>query len=210
MLSERFPTFLLLCSFFLPFPGRGPLTAWAKERERSENSAESIKENPTFHQRVEGFPLSLSPGEMEALLDDLPYASSLLDKYKIHSLTVVRRGDGYAADDHKGVEGTFRLRFMDGSLREYQGSGTIDNSLIGRISAEVVAAIHYTPVEEHLVRNDLEFWVLVNNSLIDFLCRLFNPLLKGALRSNVEFLVFTSQQLAVAVRSSGEEVLTHF
>jgi hypothetical protein len=147
---------------------------------------------------------------MEALLDDLPYASSLLRKYKIHTLTVVRDGELYTADDQKGTHGTFRLLAREGAYRQYQGAGTIENSLVGRISAEVVATIRYTPAEACLIRNDLEFWVLVNNSFLDFLCRLFNPLLKGALRSNVEQLVLTVQLLAVSVRSSGEDADGHY
>jgi hypothetical protein len=201
---------LLLFGFFFQFHEPGPFTGWAKERERTESPAESIKKSPTFHQRVEGFPLSLSADEMEALLDDLPYASSLLNRFKIHTLTVVRDGDLYTADDRKGVKGTFRLRAREGAFREYQGAGTIEKSLVGYISAEVVATIAYTPVESYLIRNDLEFWVLVNNSFIDFLCRLFNPLLKGVLKSNMEHLVLTVQQLAVAVRSSGDDVFAHY
>ena len=207
MSPTRFWVCLLFFVFVTHLHEPGPFTGWAKERERTESPAESIKKSPTFHQRVEGFPLALSAGEMEALLDDLPYASSLLNRYKIHTLTVVRDGDLYTADDQKGVKGTFSLLAREGAFREYQGAGTIENSLVGRISAEVVASIRYTPVEAYLIRNDLEFWVLVNNSFIDFLCRLFNPMLKGVLKSNVENLVLMVQQLAIAVRSSGDDVL---
>jgi hypothetical protein len=201
-----FGVFLALFWFLLTSAVPGSHRIAAGESQRAQTPAEAIVRNPTFHQRVEGFPLALSSDEMQALLDDLPYASSLLRKYKIHTLTVTREGEGYTAYDSKGIKGNFVLLSRDGTFREYLGEGMIEKSIAGRISAEVVASISYTPAGDQLVTNDLEFWVLVNNPVLDFLCRLFKPMVKGVLRDNVDFLVQKVQQLAVAVRSSGEDV----
>jgi hypothetical protein len=203
MHRATFGVLLVLCCVLFSHPVRGSRDAAAGGRARVKPSAASVVRNPTFHHEVQGFPLSLSPGEMEALLDDLPHASSLLRKYGIHTLTVTRDGEAYAAYDGKGIEGTFVLLFRDGAYRQYAGEGVIEKSIAGRISAEVVASISYTPAGDRFITNDLEFWVLVNNPVLDFLCRLFKPMVRGVLENNVEFLVHTVQRLAVAVRASG-------
>ena len=75
------------------------------------------------------------------------------------------------------------------------------------ITADVVATIRFSPVHPFLLTGDLEFWVLVNNDFLDFLCRVFRPLLKSVLRNNVEFLVETSQKLANTIRERGESAM---
>lgn len=168
---------------------------------------DNIRKSPTFHQKVEGFNLSLTVKEMEYLLDNLPCAAQLLTVYGIHPLTIERRGGHYHAEDANGLEGTFQLEGEMGGFREYRGTGAITNASIGVITADVVATIRYSPVHPFLLTNDLEFWVLVNNDFLDFLCRVFRPLLKSVLRKNVEFLVETSQKLANTIREQGGSAL---
>ena len=164
---------------------------------------DNIRRSPTFHQKVEGFTLSLTVKEMEYLLDNLPCAAHLLTVYGIHPLMIERWGGHYHAEDENGLEGTFQLEGEMGGFREYRGKGAIRNGAIGVITADVVATIRFSPVHPFLLTGDLEFWVLVNNDFLDFLCRVFRPLLKSVLRNNVEFLVETSQKLANTIREQG-------
>jgi hypothetical protein len=180
-----------------------PLIWLAMHPARAGAAPDNIMSSPTFHQKVEGFSLSLTANEMEYLLDNLPCAAQLLTVYGIHPLTIERRGGHYHAEDENGLEGTFQLEGETGGFREYRGKGAIKNSSIGVITAHVVATIRYSPVHPFLLTNDLEFWVLVDNDFLDFLCRVFRPLLKSVLRNNVEFLVETSQKLANTIRERG-------
>ena len=161
-----------------------------------------IKENPTFHQKIERFLLPLTPDEMEYILDNLPYASELLNQYGINTLRITSLGDGgFSADDSTAIKGTFQLVKKDGRFREYEGNGTLAINIVGEINADVVATILYREHDVSRITNDLEMWVLVNNSFLDFLCRVFRPLLKGILKSNLEFFIGVTQQFAERYRA---------
>jgi hypothetical protein len=84
--------------------------------------------------------------------------------------------------------------------REYMGTGAIENRFMGVITADVVATVRYEPTEAACIRCDLEIWVLVHNSFIDFLCKVFKPFLAGILKSKMDLFMSTVQQLAQQLR----------
>jgi len=87
--------FLIIVFFLSCFSLSCPLTA-------DPHTIEDIKTKYTFHQKVTGFTISLTTEEMDFFLDNLPYASYLLNQYKIHSLKIVREGaDRYYAEDSR-------------------------------------------------------------------------------------------------------------
>ena len=174
----------------------------------SEFTAEEIKSNPTFHQRGEGFTLSLTPEEMEYFLDNLDHASFLLNVYNIHTLRIRAMGDNvFYAEDNGDLSGNFYLFEKNGRFRNYRGEGTINNRLIGSVSADVIASIHYRKLTPDTIVNDLEFWVKVNSSFLDFLCRIFQPLLIRAMEKKFTSLIDIFQTFAGRIRSDPEDAM---
>lgn len=171
--------------------------------------SDEIKSKPTFHQKVNGFTLSLSPEEMEYFLDNLPYASEILNRYQIHSLRIESVGEGsFYAEDDDGLKGTFTLLKKDGGFREFGGNGEIENRVIGLITADVIAAIHYKELTATSISSNLEFWVRVNNPFLNFLCRIFRPLLNQILKNKFDHFINVAQSFADKVRSN-EEIIGH-
>lgn len=184
--------YLLVLVFFLsPY-----LTTYSSDFD----PGKEVKKRPTFHRRVEGFILTFTESEMTFFLDDLPYASRLLREYGIHSLTVTSSEGVYHAEDSTGLRGGFWLVKKKHNQREYMGTGAIENRIIGVITADVVAAVRYEPTDAGCIRCDLEIWVLVHNSFIDFLCRVFKPVLAGILKNKMDLFVSTVKQLAQQVK----------
>ena len=164
-------------------------------------SIEDIKSTPTFHQKSEGFLISLTPEEMDFLLNNLPYATTLLNKYEIHTIQIIPDAGKYRVEDSNGLKGTFWLVQKNFSSRIYKGYGSIDSKIVGKFSADVVATIDYKYFSHELITNDLELWVLVSNSFLDFLCRIFRPFLKGILKNKLEGFINSAQKLADNVRT---------
>jgi len=169
-----------------------------------ESSAEpSIKKHPTFHQRVEGFSLSLNSDEMEYLLNDLPFTSELLRRYKLHTLRVYRMGEGlFYAEDHQGMSGTFRLFMKRPGYREYIGSGVIYSRVAGEVRANVVASVQYHDSGFQSIENDIEFWVLVDNKLLHIFCKIFTPILHTIFTKKIRVFINVVQGLAERIRTN--------
>jgi hypothetical protein len=166
-----------------------------------EIKVEKIKARPTFHQRIEGLELTLNMREMEFFLDNLTYAAHIMSEYEIHPLRIKQTDPNtFYAEDDNGLNGTFSLLQREGRFREYGGTGEFQNTTTGVISADVIASVHYEQSEYKTISNDVEFWVDVNNPFLDFLCRLFRPLLTGILKKNLDVFINATQQMALTVR----------
>lgn len=132
-----------------------------------------------------------------------------MNRYQIHSLRIESIGeDRFYAEDDDGLKGTFTLLKKDSSFREFGGNGEIENRVIGLITADVIAAIHYKELTSTSISSDLEFWVLVNNSFLNFLCRIFRPLLNQILKNKLGHFINVIQKFAAKVRSN-EEIMRH-
>jgi len=174
--------------------------------EASEFTVDEIKSNPTFHQRAEGFTLSLTQEEMEYFLDNLDQASYLLNIYNIHSLRIWAIGNNvFCAKDKDDLQGKFYLLEKKERFRIYRGEGTVNVRIIGAVSAEVVASIQYRNLSNDIIINDLEFWVRANNSFIDFICRFFRPILIKVLEKNFTSLIDIAKKFATQIRSNPED-----
>jgi len=169
-----------------------------------EPSAEpSIKKHPTFHQRVEGFSLSLTSAEMEYLLNDLPFTSELLRRYKLHTLRVYRIGEGlFYAEDNQGMSGTFRLFMKRPGYREYAGGGVIYSRVAGEVRAGVIASVQYHDSGLQSIENDIEFWVLVDNKLLHFFCKIFTPILHTIFKKKIRVFINVVQDFAEKIRAN--------
>ena len=168
----------------------------------------SVKSNPTFHQKVAGFKLALSPEEMDYFLDNMDYASEILNKYDIHSLRIESTGnDRFYAEDAEGLAGNFELLQKKEAFREFGGRGVIVSKNIGQISADVIASVYYEESTDTSIMSDIEFWVLVNNSFLNFLCRLFKPVLNQVLKNKLEYFIDVIQKFGDMVRSNNEEIM---
>jgi len=196
-LNNRILEILLIVLFYL-FPLLPVLPASA-----GESAIQEIRTKPTFHQRVEGFTLSLTPSEMEYFLDNFHYASRLLNRYGIHSLRILSLEDqSYYAEDDRGLHGTFKLVEKDGSYREYMGGGSIHSRVAGEIRARVIADVYYHEAGSESIQTDIDFWVLVDNTFLHFLCRIFKPVLTRIFTQKVEVFINVIQELAERVRSN--------
>ena len=184
-----------ICVIFSPAAGEGI-------------DLENIKLNPTFYQKVASFELALSPEEMDYFLDNMDYASEILITYGIHSLRIESTGKNmYYAEDDSGLAGNFKLLQKKGSFREYGGQGVITSKNIGQISADVIASIYYEEIADTSIINDIEFRVRVNNSFLNFLCKLFKPALNRVLKKKLEFFTNVIQQFGDTVRSNNEDIM---
>jgi hypothetical protein len=157
---------------------------------------------------VAGFKLALSPEEMDYFLDNMDYASEILNKYDIHSLKIESTGSGmFYAEDDDGLAGNFKLLQIKGTFREYGGRGVIMSKNIGQISADVIASVYYEEITDISIMNNVEFWVLVNNSFLHFLCRLFKPVLNQVLKNKLEYFIDVIQKFGDTVRSNNEDIM---
>ncbi len=169
---------------------------------------DEIRAKSTFNKRVNAFILNLTPDQMEYFLNNLPFVSHLLNEYGIHSLMIQTAGEkSYHAKDEKGLEGTFSMTKQEGRFHEYAGYGSISSRLLGKISAKVIATINFQETATANITNDLEFWVLVDNALIDILCRIFRPFLLQILNKKMENFINVAQILAQRVQTDPQEVV---
>ena len=169
---------------------------------------EHVKNNPTFYQKVTGFTLALSAEEMEYFLDNLDYASEILNEYDIHSLRIKCTGrDMFYAEDDEGLAGTFKLIQKKETFREFGGQGVIVSKMIGQISADVIASVRYKAIADTMIVNDIEFWVLVNNSFLNFICRLFRPALQSVLKNKLEYFINVIKKFGETVRLNNEDIM---
>lgn len=160
---------------------------------------ESVKKDPTFYKKIDGFVLSLTAEQMTYLLDHLPVASVLLNEYGIHTLRIRdTRPDTFHAEDESGLKGVFTLVSCidqgSGNVREYSGNGWIENKVISRISADVIARIGYKEPDAGNTVNELEFWVSVDGLLLDILCRIFRPVLLSVLTKKFDDFILVVQR----------------
>jgi hypothetical protein len=178
--------FVQLCLVFLMQP------LWGEDIE-----ALKIKENPTFHRKIEEFQLSFSPEQLEYMLDNFPLAAYLMSSYGIYALNISREGERlYRVVGESSLEGSVILLKSGERYREYMGSGKIRSSLIGDIRASVVASIRYRNYGRSATKNDMEFWVRVDDPFLDLLCRIFMPLLDRALDEKLKIFIKAVQEFA--------------
>ena len=151
-ISKVFIIFLILiCSAYLLISGKN---------SSNDSTIDIIKKDPTYNKSINGFMLSLTPAQMEYLLNYLPHTSYLLNEYGIHTLQISFIGDKkFHAEDNSGLEGTFDLIKEDKRHREYAGKGWIRSRVISTISADVVASISFQEASQGQIVNELEFWV---------------------------------------------------
>ncbi len=193
--KKSFFIIIFITIIFSPSAGRGA-------------DFKNVKSNPTFYQKVAGFKLALSSEEMDYFLDNMDYASEILNKYGIHSLRIESTGrDRFYAEDDDGLSGNFKLLQKNGTFREYGGRGVIVSKKIGQISADVIASVYYEEITDTSIMTDIEFWVLINNSFLDFLCRLFKPALNRVLKNKLEFFIMVIQKFGDTVRSNNEDIM---
>jgi hypothetical protein len=200
-MSLRFINLLLLT--LLLIPGTQPILHANGGLSTAE--LDRVRRDPTFNKRMEGFSLFLSPEQMEYFLDNLPYASLLLNEYGIHTLRINAAGaGGFHAEDESGLEGVFVLLKKRSSHREYTGKGWISSKLISRISADVVAQISFEEKAPKEITSELEFWVRVDSVLLDLLCRLFQPILLQILTRKFDHFVSVIQQFTERIQENPE------
>jgi hypothetical protein len=166
---------------------------------------ERVKTDPTFHKKIDGFALSLTSEQMTYLLDHLPVTSILLNEYGIHTLRIRDTGpDTFHAEDESGLEGVFTLVSCidqgSGNMREYSGNGWIENKVISRISADVIARIGYEEPDAGHTVNELEFWVSVDGLLLDILCRIFRPVLLSVLTKKFDDFILVVQRFTAMLQ----------
>jgi hypothetical protein len=179
--------------------GTSPIWLWADEP-----SEDTIRKYPTFHRKISGFDLSLTPSEMNYMLDNFPYASDLVRRFEIHSLWISEVSqNSYRAHGKGKFEGTFMVLRKDAQFREFMGKGRI-GSVFGDISASVVASIRYQENGLYNIKNEVEFWVLIDNVLVDLICRIFRPLLQSILTEKIKVFIGVAQELAVKIRENPE------
>ncbi len=191
----RFLRVLAACLIFsiLPF------WLWANDL-----SEETIRENPTFHRKISGFDLSLTPTEMNYMLDNFPYASDLVRRFEIYSLWISEVSqNSYEAHGEGKFEGTFMVLQKEVQFREFIGEGRI-GSVVGVISASVVASLGFQESGLYSITNEVEFWVLIDNALLDLICRIFRPLLNTILTEKIKVFIRVAQELAVKIRENPE------
>ena len=166
----------------------------------------TVKKDPTFNKRLEGFTLPLTPVQMEYFLDHLQEASLLLNEYGIHTLRIENDGTGrFHAEDESGLEGYFMLLNNSFHRREYAGSGSISSRVIPRIGADVVADIRFAESEKGGITNSLEFWVRVDSVIVDLLCRIFQPILLQILTRKFDHFITVVQQFTESIREDPEK-----
>ena len=200
-MSRRFINLLLLT--LLLIPGTQPILYANGGLSTAE--LDRVRRDPTFNKRMEGFSLFLSPEQMEYFLDNLPYASLLLNEYGIHTLRINAAGaDRFHAEDESGLEGFFVLLKKRSSHREYTGKGWISSMVISRISADVVAQISFEEKAPEEITSELEFWVRVDSILLDLLCRLFQPILLQILTRKFDHFVSVIQQFTERIQKDPE------
>jgi len=200
-MSRRFINLLLLT--LLLIPGTQPILHANGGLSTAE--LDRVRRDPTFNKRMEGFSLFLSPEQMEYFLDNLPYASLLLNEYGIHTLRINAAGaDRFHAEDESGLEGFFVLLKKRSSHREYTGKGWISSRVISRISADVVAQISFEEKALKEITSELEFWVRVDSVLLDLLCRLFQPILLQILTRKFDHFVSVIQQFTERIQEDPE------
>lgn len=201
-MSRKFINLLLLALLLIPVTqpilhANGGLSTAELDR---------VRRDPTFNKRMEGFSLFLSPEQMEYFLDNLPYASLLLNEYGIHTLRINAAGAGrFHAEDESGLEGFFVLLKKRSSHREYTGKGWISSKLLSRISADVVAQISFEAKAPQEITSELEFWVRVDSVLLDLLCRLFQPILLQILTRKFDHFVSVTQQFTGRIQEDPEK-----
>lgn len=162
-----------------------------------------VKEDPTFSKRVSGFTLSVTPFQMNYVLDNLPYASLLLNEYGVHTLRIRTVGiNKFHAADESGLEGAFRLIENGYYHREYAGNGWIKSRVIPRISADVVTCISFRETDQGAISNDLELWVSVDSVILDLLCRIFQPILLQILTKKFDHFISVVQQLIEKIQEN--------
>ncbi len=191
----RFLRVLAACLIFsiLPF------WLWANDL-----SEETIRKNPTFHRKISGFDLSLTPTEMNYMLDNFPYASDLVRRFEIYSLWISEVSqNSYEAHGEGKFEGTFMVLQKEVQFREFIGEGRI-GSVVGVISASVVASLGFQESGLYSITNEVEFWVLIDNALLDLICRIFRPLLNTILTEKIKVFIRVAQELAVKIRENPE------
>jgi hypothetical protein len=170
---------------------------------------ELVKIDPTFYRKVSNFTLTLSTKEMEYFLDNLDYASEILNEYDIHSLKIKSTGnDTFYAEDDEGLSGTFKLMQKKDTFREFGGQGVIVSKAIGQISADVIASVHYKKITDTMIMNEIEFWVRVNNSFLNFLCRLFKPVLNSVLKNKLKYFIDVIKKFGDTVRLNNEDIMS--
>jgi len=168
--------------------------------------SDRIVRSPTFYYREKNFELRLSSEQMEYLLDNLPLASSMINEWGIHTIEVESSGKNrYTVRDANGLQGHFRLVGKAGGSRRYLGKGSIYSRLTGSIRADVAARIRYREKNGCIV-NDLEFWVLLDNSFINVLCRVFRPVVRSVVRRKMDFFIVVAQDFAERYNDEGLEV----
>ena len=187
---------ILICSAYLPFFGNN---------SNNDINIDAVKKDPTFNKRMNGFILSLTPAQMEYLLNYLPHTSYLLNEYGIHTLQISFIGDKkFHAEDDSGLEGTFDLIIEGRRRRVYAGKGWIKSRVISTISADVVASISFQEASQGQVVNDLEFWVKVDSVILDFLCKLFQPILQQILTKKFDQFVQVIQSFVIKIQENPE------
>jgi hypothetical protein len=193
---------ILTMLLFIIFTASNTLRA---DNRVSSADIDRIKQDPTFKKRVSGFTLPLTPAQMNYVLDNLPHASVLLNAYKVHTLQIVASGEkSFHAEDKTGLEGSFELSKSEYHHREYAGNGCIKSKVISQISADVVASIAFEECDVGGITNDLEFWVQVDNLLLDILCRIFQPLLLQILTKKFEHFISVVQQFTRRIQEDPE------
>jgi len=201
-MSRRFINLLLLTVLLIP--GTQPILHANGGLSTAE--LDRVRRDPTFNKRMEGFSLFLSPEQMEYFLDNLPYASLLLNEYGIHTLRINSAGAGrFQAEDDSGLEGLFVLLKKQSSHREYTGKGWISGKVISRISADIVAHISFEEKAPKEITSELEFWVRVDSVLLDLLCRLFQPILLQILTRKFSHFVSVIQQFTERIQEDPEK-----
>jgi len=201
-MSRRFFNILLLTLFLIP----GIQTVLHANSGLSTAELDRVQRDPTFNKRMEGFSLFVTPEQMEYLLDNLPYATLLLNEYGVHTLKVYAAGaDRFHAEDESGREGFFVLLKKRSSYREYTGKGWISSRVISRISADVAAQISFEAKSPGEITSELEFWVRVDSVLLDLLCRLFQPILLQILTKKFDHFVSVIQQFTERIREDPEK-----
>jgi hypothetical protein len=139
---------------------------------------------------------------MNDMLDNLSYASDLMRRFEIYSLWISEVSqNSYSAHGTGKFEGNFVVLRKEAQFREFMGKGRI-GSVVGDISASVVAVIWFQENGLYSLTNEVEFWVLIDNALLDLICRIFRPLLHSILTDKIEVFIGVAQELAVKIREN--------